>query len=74
MEHMTKPAADVLDRPSAVRSVLASFQMEGLVPDAETAALLRQYAAGSMSLEQFGLEIDRHVARIRSEITVQGAA
>jgi Antitoxin VbhA len=56
------------DPASAVESVLASFRMEGLEPDAETEALLREYAAGSISLEQLGWAIERHVARITPSI------
>jgi hypothetical protein len=36
--------------------------MEGLEPDAETARLLQQYAAGALSIEQLGSAIERHVA------------
>ncbi len=57
-----KPAVDSVDRRTEVRSVLASFRMEGLEPDAETASLLQQYAAGALSVEQLGSAIERHVA------------
>lgn len=62
MANPFNPAVDPLDRPAAVTSVLASFRMEGLEPDSETAALLVQYAAGSLSLNELGSTIERHVA------------
>jgi hypothetical protein len=56
------PAVETLDRPTAVTSVLASFRMEALEPDSETAALLSQYAAGSRSPTELGSAIERQVA------------
>jgi hypothetical protein len=57
-----KPAIHPVDRRTEVSSVLASFRMEGLEPDAETARLLQQYAAGALSIEQLGSAIERRVA------------
>ena len=74
MATVIHPRAEALDRRAAVASVLASFRMEGLEPDAETAALLAQYQAGSLSLDEFGSAIERHVARMESGEAVKGAA
>jgi len=68
------PMAETLDRASAVRGVLASFRMEGLEPDAETAALLARYEAGSLSLGELGSAIEGHVARMETEQAAKGAA
>jgi len=74
MATVIHPTAEALDRRAAVASVLASFRMEGLEPDAETAALLAQYEAGSLSLDELGSAIERHVARMKTEQPVSGAA
>lgn len=74
MATVVRPAGETLDRPTAVGSVLASFRMEGLEPDAETAALLAQYAAGSLSLKELGAAIERHVAQLQSGEVASGAA
>jgi len=74
MATRVRPTDKSVDRPTAVRSVLASFRMEGLEPDAKTAALLDQYAAGSLSLEQLGSAIERHAARIKAEKSARNAA
>ena len=74
MATVVRPAAEALDRPTAVGSVLASFRMEGLEPDAETAALLAQYAAGSLSLDELGSAIEHHVAQMESGEVARGAA
>ena len=58
-----------VDRRAAVDGVLASFGMEGLEPDAETAALLDSYSAGRLTLEQFGNAIEQHVEAMRSQIS-----
>jgi Antitoxin VbhA len=63
---LVNTAVKTLDRSMAVGSVLASFRMEGLEPDSETAALLAQYAAGSLSLDELGSAIERHVAQMES--------
>jgi hypothetical protein len=47
--------------------------MEGLEPDAGTAAILEEYAAGSISLEQFGSAIGDHVARLETREAADGA-
>ena len=57
-----------------VDSVLASFRMEGLEPDAETASLIRQYADGALSLEQLGSAIQRHVDQINLKRAAQHTA
>ncbi|HUH61737.1 MAG TPA: antitoxin VbhA family protein [Terracidiphilus sp.] len=62
------------DRAAAVESVLGSFRMEGLEPDAETATLLAAYASGSLTLDEFGAAIERHVAKLGSAFTADGAA
>jgi hypothetical protein len=48
--------------------------MEGLEPDAETAALLARYEAGSLSLDQLGAAIERHVIQMQNGEAVEGAA
>jgi len=63
-----------LDRSTAVASVLASFRMENLEPDAETAALLARYTSGSISLAELGSAIERNVARMESQQAAEGAA
>jgi hypothetical protein len=63
-----------LRRPEAVGSVLASFRMEGLAPDTETAALLALYEAGSLSLDELGSAIERHVAQMETGKVAKGAA
>ncbi len=74
MATVVHPVAEALSRPTAVGSVLASFCMEGLVPDAETAALLSRYETGSLSLDELGLAIERHVAQMVIEVPIKGAA
>jgi hypothetical protein len=74
MVTLVNSAVETLDRPTAIGSVLASFGMEGLKPDSETAALLSLYAAGSLSLDQFGSAVERHVAQMATGEVVQGAA
>jgi Antitoxin VbhA len=66
--------AETLDRATAVGSVLASFRMEGLEPDAETAALLAQYEAGALSLAELGSAIERHVTQMGAGEGAKGAA
>lgn len=74
MAPVSKSANSGPDRSAAVESVLASFRMEGLEPDEETASLLDKYASGGLSLEEFGTAIERHVAKIGSAFTADGAA
>lgn len=62
------------DRRIMVKSVLASFRMEGLEPDAETMSLLQQYAAGALSLDRLGSAIERHVAEMKFARVDEGAA
>jgi hypothetical protein len=68
-----RTAIETSDRRTAVSSVLASFRMEGLEPDAGTAAILEEYAAGSISLEQFGSAIEDYVARLETREAADGA-
>lgn len=49
------------DRRCNVASALASFGMEGLEPDLETAVILEHYASGRMTLEEMGAAIEAHV-------------
>ncbi|MGB8524697.1 MAG: antitoxin VbhA family protein [Candidatus Acidiferrales bacterium] len=73
MVQLLRTAIETSDRRTAVSSVLASFRMEGLEPDAGTAAILEEYAAGSISLEQFGSAIEDHVARLETREAADGA-
>jgi hypothetical protein len=68
------PPVEPPDRPAAVKSVLASFRMEGPEPDSETAALLAQYAAGSLSPNELAFAIERHVAQMKTGAAAEGAA
>jgi hypothetical protein len=72
MVQLLRAAIETSDRRTAVSSVMASFRMEGLEPDAGTAAILEEYAAGSISLEQFGSAED-HVARLEPREAADGA-
>jgi hypothetical protein len=72
MASVTK-AAEALNRRDAVESVLASFRIEGLEPDAETLTLLDRFSGGGLSIEEFGAAIDRHAARLRSERVAQAS-
>ena len=74
MATSVKPAIDPVDRRTEVGSVLASFHMEGLEPDAQTLSLLQQYAAGALSAEQLGSAIERHVAGTDVRQPSEGAA
>lgn len=74
MAQLLRPVPVISDRRTAVSSALASFRMEGLEPDAATAALLNQYAAGSISLEQLGSAIEDHVAQFETREASEGAA
>lgn len=47
-------------------SVLASFGMEGLSPDRATTELLEQYSTGSISLQELGAAIERHVTQMKT--------
>jgi hypothetical protein len=73
MTQLLRPAIETSDRRTAVSSALASFRMEGLEPDADTAAILAQYAAGSVSLEQFGSAVEDYVARLETRAAAEGA-
>jgi hypothetical protein len=73
MATVVNPSVGTVDRRGEVSSVLASFRMEGLEPDAETASLIEQYAAGALSLEQLGSEIERYVAQMITARSAQGA-
>ncbi|HEV2134226.1 MAG TPA: antitoxin VbhA family protein [Terracidiphilus sp.] len=64
MATLPKRTVQNLERRTEVSSVLASFRMEGLEPDAETASLIQQYADGALSIEELGSAIERHVAQI----------
>ncbi len=72
MVQLLRTAIETSDRRTAVSSVLESFRMEGLEPDAGTAAILEEYAAGSISLEQFGSAIEDHVARLETREAADG--
>ena len=67
MATLVKSPIEVVDRRVVLQSVLASFGMEGLEPDAETTELLEQYATGSLSMEQLGAAIERHVVGMGTE-------
>jgi hypothetical protein len=54
------------DRSTTVGSVLASFT--------ETAALLARYESGSLSLDELGAAIERHVTQMENGEAVEGAA
>jgi hypothetical protein len=73
MTQLLRPAIETSDRRTAVSSALASFRMEGLEPDADTAAILAQYAAGSVSLEQFGSAVEDYVAQLETRAAAEGA-
>ena len=49
-----------LRRWRANESVFGTFAMEDLTPDETTRAIFRQYADGSLTLEQFSDAMDRH--------------
>ena len=66
MSTLVNATIEAVDRTTEVNSVLASFRMEGLEPDAETASLLQQYAAGVLSAEQLGSAIKRHAAQLNA--------
>jgi hypothetical protein len=48
--------------------------MEGLDPDLETAVLLERYTEGAISLEEFGMAIERHAANLAAQEPTEGAA
>lgn len=50
-----------LRRTQSNLDVLGTHEMEGLVPDATTKALLDQFADGQLSREELSAAIDRHV-------------
>jgi hypothetical protein len=52
--------AEKLRRCSSNQSVLGTFAMEGLAPDAATLVLLRQFEEGELTMEQFSAAMDRH--------------
>lgn len=62
----SKSPSEILDRATAVSSVLASFGMEGLSPDRATTELLEQYSTGSISLQELGAAIERHVTQMKT--------
>ena len=74
MATLPKTTAETIDRRAAVDSVLASFRMEGLEPDAQTAELLDDFSSGSLSIEEFGVAIERHAARLKSGPAVRRSA
>ena len=74
MATLPKTVVETLDRRAAVESVLASFRIEGLEPDAETAALLEGFSSGRLSIEEFGAAIERHTANLRSRLAVGRSA
>ncbi len=74
MVQLLRNAIETSARRTAVSSVLGSFRMEGLEPDAGTAAILEGYAGGSISLEQFGSAIEDHVARLETREAADGGS
>lgn len=74
MTPLARRAPQPPDRSATLKSVLASLRMEGLEPDAETAALLARYTSGAISLVELGTAIERHVARMESQRPAKGAA
>ena len=69
----TKVASSVTDRRANLASALASFAMEGLEPDQETAEILDRYAAGRMTLEEMGAAIEAHVRSMGARESIPGA-
>ena len=64
-----------LRRRQGNESILGSFAMEGLSPDAETLALMRRFESGELTRGQLGEAIDRHVdSMLRADQQVAGAA
>lgn len=64
-----------LRRRQGSESILGSFAMEGLSPDAETLALMRRFDSGEINREQLGEAIDRHVdSMLRADQHIAGAA
>ena len=62
------------DRRANVASALASFAIEGLEPDRQTAEILDHYAAGRITLEEIGEAIQRHVMQMDANESISGAA
>jgi hypothetical protein len=62
------------NRRADVASALASFGMEGLKPDAETAAILECYVSGEITLDAMGSAIRSHVKQMEMKEAVSGAA
>jgi hypothetical protein len=73
MATLPKTAVETIDRRTAVRSVLASFRIEGLTPDGETAALLEEFSSGRLSIEEFGAAIERHATRLKSTLAIKSS-
>ena len=66
---------EMLRRRQGNESILGSFAMEGLSPDAATLALLRRFESGELTREQLGQAIDKHVdSMLRADRQVAGAA
>ncbi|HZD50652.1 MAG TPA: antitoxin VbhA family protein [Silvibacterium sp.] len=70
---MTNETGSNTDRRADVDSVLASFGMEGLTPDTETAGILERYAAGQITLQEMSAAIEAHVKRMEVKEAVSGA-
>ncbi len=66
--------ADIEAPRANVEGALASFGMEGLEPDRETAVIVEDYAAGRITLEQAGAAIHAHVAQMSAKDALSGAA
>ena len=67
-------SSELADRRANVESALASFGMEGLEPDRETIAILENYAAGRMTLEEMGAAIEVRVRKMNVKAAIPGAA
>jgi hypothetical protein len=66
--------AEKLRRRSSNQSVLGTFAMEGLSPDAATLALLRQFEEGELTMEELSAAMDRHAhALLAPQRTMVGA-
>jgi hypothetical protein len=67
-------SSDLAERRANVESALASFRMEGLEPDRETRAILENFTAGGMTLEEMGFAIEARVKQMNVKAAISGAA
>jgi hypothetical protein len=56
------------ERARSVSSSEGSLAMEGQYLDASTRSLNERYISGELTLEQFSLAIDRHVAQLAESL------